>query len=948
MRFAVPLASLAAMIVWSPAAAAPESPLAFQSDLDHVWTMTAATLVFLMQVGFLLLEAGQVRSKNSVNVAQKNLMDFIVSTVVFGAFGYMLMFGTSASGLLGWQPDLLFFGSAGDWSLTFFLFQLMFCGTAATIMSGAVAERMSINGYLLTTVLIAAVIYPVAGHWAWGGLLNGQETPWLAALGFMDFAGSTVVHSVGAWVALAAIIVIGPRIGKFDEAGKPRVLHGHSPILSTAGALILWVGWIGFNGGSMLAGTSSFAGVVVNTIVAGGAGGFLLMFLGRYATGFFRPEAPVNGVLGGLVAITAGADVMTPQASFFIGMLAGLVVFGATWLLETVLKLDDPLGAIPVHGFAGAFGTLAIPFFAPEDTLVAGDRMAQFLVQFQGVGLVFAWSFGLSWVALKGIDMAMRAFPGGGGGLRVSERVEREGLNTHEHNAPMGTGILQGIMAELARDHSGGLRTIDLDHGDDAYETSVLFNRIVANIAAERDEEQARYEMNKTKRMEVEAEIAGVVAACVAGDFSHRLGLEGRSGFLLELCRGINTLCDTTETALNSVRTSLHAIAGGDLGRGIEGRFEGVFGEIQRDLDNTIGKLASIVGGVNSAAAAASRGDFSTAMSTEGRDGIYLDLARSMNAFVDVSERGLSELFETLKRIGAGDLTAGMSAEYDGRFAEIGDAVDRMNHGIGQLIGRVTKTSMNVARTGGELAQTSASMREGAERQASAVTDSMGLLRSLEVAAQETADEARSANELCRSAFDRAEHGHNLVLRFAERMQEIRETSDEITKSLDQIEIIARQTSLLSVNASVEAHRGGGDGGTHEGFKVVAAEVRALARQSAEAAEAIRTRADAVRAAVGSGTALVGESETQLTEIIMAMGECTERVGKLAENGSRQLQTVSDLAGNMSTVSERATATKDQASRTAEMSQMLDDEAAETIELFSNFRLPGESRDLAA
>ena len=170
----------------------------------------------------------------------------------------------------------------------------------------------------------------------------------------------------------------------------------------------------------------------------------------------------------------------------------------------------------------------------------------------------------------------------------------------------------------------------------------------------------------------------------------------------------------------------------------------------------------------------------------------------------------------------------------------------------------------------------------------------------------------------------------------------------ESPNPFDQIEIIARQTSLLSVNASVEAHRGGGDGGTHEGFKVVAAEVRALARQSAEAAEAIRTRADAVRAAVGSGTALVGESETQLTEIIMAMGECTERVGRLAENGSRQLRTVSDLAGNMSTVSERATATKDQASRTAEMSQMLDDEAAETIELFSNFRLPGESRDLAA
>ncbi|CAG0904863.1 unnamed protein product, partial [Cyprideis torosa] len=261
------------------AAIAEPQQYALQSDVDHVWTMTAAALVLLMQGGFLLLEAGQ----------------------------------------------------------------LVFCGTAATVVSGAIAERMAMTGYIVLTILIATVIYPIAGHWAWGGLLNGSKEPWLAAMGFMDFAGSTVVHSVGAWSALAAIIVIGPRYGKFDENGNPTELHGHSPVLSTMGALILMVGWIGFNGGSTTSGSEGFARIVANTLVAGSVGGVTTFFLGRLHYGYNRPEFVINGLLAGLVGITAGCDVLTPQNSAIVGSAAAIGAYVFREVLERVFKLDDPL-----------------------------------------------------------------------------------------------------------------------------------------------------------------------------------------------------------------------------------------------------------------------------------------------------------------------------------------------------------------------------------------------------------------------------------------------------------------------------------------------------------------------------------------------------------------------------------------------------------------------------
>lgn len=325
-------------------------------NLNHTWTLVAAALVFFMQGGFLLLEAGLVRSKNSINVAQKNIADFVVSSCVFFVLGFTVMFGPSLLGLIGWGG--INWHSADDWIFTFFLFQLVFCGTAATIVSGAVAERMKFTSYLVITVVISGLIYPVFGHWAWGNLLIGDNTAWLADKGFIDFAGSTVVHSIGGWVSLAALLVVGPRIGRFAEDGTPKHIHGHSVVLATMGCIVLWIGWIGFNAGSTMAGSPDIGRIATNTVLAGAASSLVSILIGHMRDGLFRPERATNGVLAGLVGITAGCEALSVWGAVCIGISSGIIVVVASDVLERRFRIDDVIGAVPVHGVCGAWGTI--------------------------------------------------------------------------------------------------------------------------------------------------------------------------------------------------------------------------------------------------------------------------------------------------------------------------------------------------------------------------------------------------------------------------------------------------------------------------------------------------------------------------------------------------------------------------------------------------------------
>ena len=395
--------------------------------IDVLWLTLCCVLVLLMQAGFLCLESGLTRSKNSINVAMKNAADFVLAVFIFWLFGFGLMFGDSQSGWLGTDLFLLDLGQSESWTSVFFLFQAMFCATAATIVAGAVAERIRFNGYILLTLLIVALIYPVSGHWVWAGAF-AESDGWLASLGFVDFAGSTVVHSVGGWVALAALIKIGPRKGRFVD-GKPQQVPASNVPLAFLGVLFFSVGWIGFNGGSTLAFSEQVPGIIANTIIASLAGAIVAYILTR-RTGEFVDDplvVPMNGFLSGLVAITAGCHAVSSAEAAIIGAVGSFVaVYVDRWMIKS--HLDDAIGAIPVHLSAGIWGTLAVALFADLDILGTGlGRFEQLQTQLTGVVVVGAWSFTMG---LIGVNIINRIKP-----LRVSEEEEEAGLNVSEHGA---------------------------------------------------------------------------------------------------------------------------------------------------------------------------------------------------------------------------------------------------------------------------------------------------------------------------------------------------------------------------------------------------------------------------------------------------------------------------------------------------------------------------------
>jgi len=390
-----------------------------QDNLNYVWTIIAACLVFFMQAGFALVETGFTRAKNAVNIIMKNVMDVSAGGLAFFLLGFGLMFGTSAGGWIGTDGFLL--GEIGDysteWSYTFFFFQAVFAATAATIVSGAVAERTAFNSYLIFSVLITAFIYPVFGSWAWGSLFNGSG--WLEGLGFIDFAGSTVVHSVGGWAALAGAMVVGPRAGKYID-GKPQLIKGHSLPLAALGVFILWLGWFGFNAGSTTTGDTSIALIALNTFLAAGAGATAAMVITWITNG--KPDVAVtlNGVLAGLVGITAGCANLSPGFAIITGAIAGVLVHYSMKFLEK--KVDDAVGAVSVHGVCGAWGTLAAGLFD-----MGGFSLEVVGVQLIGIGAAFAWTFPVSYILFKVINAVLP--------LRVTEQLEVMGLDIHEHDA---------------------------------------------------------------------------------------------------------------------------------------------------------------------------------------------------------------------------------------------------------------------------------------------------------------------------------------------------------------------------------------------------------------------------------------------------------------------------------------------------------------------------------
>lgn len=395
---------------------------ALASSINTVWTLIAAFLVFFMQAGFAMLEAGLTRAKNAGNIILKNLMDFATASIIYFAVGFALMFGVSVSGLFGgtgfFLTDSFEHLGLGIPLLAFWLFQTVFAGTAATIVSGAMAERTKFGSYMLFSALLTALVYPVVGHWIWGG-------GWLANLGFLDFAGSTVVHSVGAWAALAGIAVLGPRLGRYDADGKPRTIPGHNLMLAALGVFILWFGWFGFNPGSTIAGTDPNIGrIAVTTNLGAAAGAMAALFSAWLVEGKASVTMALNGALAGLVSITAPTAFVSPLSSIIIGAVGGLLLYPATLLLDR-FQLDDAVGAIPVHGAAGVWGTLAVGLFHETDGLFLGGGTQLLTVQAIGVVSVFLFTVTVSYVLFKLIASTV--------GLRVAPHEEHRGLDLEEH-----------------------------------------------------------------------------------------------------------------------------------------------------------------------------------------------------------------------------------------------------------------------------------------------------------------------------------------------------------------------------------------------------------------------------------------------------------------------------------------------------------------------------------
>lgn len=421
-----------------PATVEDEAIAEIGTGLDTVWMLLAAMLVFFMQPGFALVEAGFTRSKNTANILMKNLVDFMFGSLLFWLVGFGLMFGIG--NFMG-NPhfmDLDMMERIIDNGLPiegFLIFQTVFCATSATIVSGAMAERTKFSMYLAYTVAISVLIYPISGHWTWGGgwLMDGAEDSFMMRTfgrAFHDFAGSTVVHSVGGWIALVGAAILGPRIGKYGKDGKSKAIPGHSLTLACLGVFILWFGWFGFNPGSQLAASTgadqvAISHVFLTTNLSACSGGVLALFVSWLKFGKPSLSLSLNGILAGLVGVTAGCDLVSPLGAVIIGAICGAVMIYAVEFIEHRLKIDDPVGASSVHGVCGSLGTILTGLLAVDGGLFYGGGFSFLGAQVFGVLIVGGWAAFMGYAIFKVLDKTC--------GLRVNSRVEEEGLDVYEH-----------------------------------------------------------------------------------------------------------------------------------------------------------------------------------------------------------------------------------------------------------------------------------------------------------------------------------------------------------------------------------------------------------------------------------------------------------------------------------------------------------------------------------
>ncbi len=467
--------------------------------INTMWVVVCCVLVFSMQAGFMCLESGLTRSKNSIHIAIKNLCDFGISFLIYWAFGFAFMFGFTKGGWIGFSEFMPEFNTHDMKFASFFLFQALFSGTATTIVSGIVAERMSFKSYIIISILMSGLIYSVFGHWAWNGTYGGMSEGWLYSKGFVDFAGTSVVHSVGGWMGLAAIVIMGSRIGRFTDDGGEAKIQGHNLPMAILGVIILWGGWYGFNGGSTQKFDASVIPILINTTLSGSGGLVTCMVIGWILKGKPNIEMAMNGALAGLVSITAGCHAVSALSSIVIGCIGGLFMVIVDGFLIR-LKIDDAIGGVPVHVGAGIWGTMAVALFGDLSILATGlTRIQQIWVQLIGIAVCAFWSFGMSYMILLLVN---RFFP-----LRVSSEEEELGLNITEHDAS--TELVNLISEMTMHQKSGNFKGhVNVEPFTEVGQIAHQYNQVIDRVIQE--EKKSRKLTDIANEARIQAENANI------------------------------------------------------------------------------------------------------------------------------------------------------------------------------------------------------------------------------------------------------------------------------------------------------------------------------------------------------------------------------------------------------------------------------------------------------